>query len=42
VATTAGGNQAVEVLDVPEDEALRLAHAALPELVGQFAGHGQP
>jgi putative membrane protein len=37
VATTAGGNQAVAVLDVPEDEALRVAHAALPELVGQFA-----
>jgi putative membrane protein len=36
VATTAGGNQAVEVLDVPEDEAVRLSHAALPELVGQF------
>ena len=36
VATTAGGNQAVEVLDVPEAEALRVAHAALPELVGQF------
>jgi putative membrane protein len=36
VATTAGGNQAVEVLDVPEDEAVRVAHAALPELVGQF------
>jgi putative membrane protein len=40
VATTAGGNQAVAVLDVPEDEALRVAHAALPELVGQFSGSG--
>jgi putative membrane protein len=36
VATTAGGNQAVTVLDVPEDEAVRVAHAALPELVEQF------
>jgi putative membrane protein len=36
VATTAGGNQAVEVLDIPEDEAVRLAHEALPELVAQF------
>ena len=27
VATTAGGNQAVPVLDVPEDEAVRVAHA---------------
>jgi putative membrane protein len=37
VATTAGGNQSVAVLDVPEDEALRVAQAALPELVGQFS-----
>ena len=36
VATTAGGNQAVAVLDVPEDEAVRVAHEALPELVAQF------
>src|SRR5262249_54700459 len=36
IATTAGGNQAVEVLDVPEDEAVRVAHEALPELVAQF------
>ena len=36
VATTAGGNQAVWVLDVPESEAVRLAHAALPDLVAQF------
>jgi putative membrane protein len=36
VATTAGGNQAVEVLDVPEREALRVAHEALPELISQF------
>jgi putative membrane protein len=46
VATMAGGNQAVEVLDVPEDEALRVATAALPELIGQFTaqltGPGQP
>ena len=37
VATMAGGNQAVEVLDVPESEAVRVAHAALPDLVGQFS-----
>ena len=36
VATTAGGPQAVPVLDVPEDEAVRLAHSALPDLVVQF------
>jgi putative membrane protein len=36
VATTAGGNQAVPVLDVPEDEAVRLAHEALPDLISQF------
>ncbi|HEX5086538.1 MAG TPA: PH domain-containing protein [Nocardioides sp.] len=40
VATTAGGNQAVEVLDVPDDEAIRVAHAALPELVAQFSASG--
>jgi putative membrane protein len=36
VATTAGGNQAVEVLDVPDAEAVRVAHEALPDLVAQF------
>ena len=36
VATTAGGNQAVEVLDVPEHEAVRVAREALPALVEQF------
>jgi putative membrane protein len=36
VATTAGGSQAVPVLDVPEHEAVRVAHAALPELLEQF------
>lgn len=36
VATTAGGSQAVEVLDVPEDEAVRVAHEAMPQLVAQF------
>jgi putative membrane protein len=36
VATTAGGNQAVAVLDVPEEEAVRVAHEALPDLVSQF------
>jgi putative membrane protein len=40
VATMAGGNQAVHVLDVPEDEALRVAYAALPDLVGQFSSQG--
>jgi putative membrane protein len=40
VATTAGGNQAVEVLDVPEDEAVHVAHSALPELVAQFSESG--
>jgi putative membrane protein len=38
VATMAGGNQAVHVLDVPEDEAVRVAHEALPDLVAQFRG----
>lgn len=37
VATTAGGSQAVPVLDVPEDEAVRVAHAALPDLLAQFS-----
>ena len=32
----AGGDQAVEVLDVPEHEAVRVAHEALPDLVAQF------
>ena len=36
VATTAGGSQSVPVLDVPEDEAVRLAREALPDLVDQF------
>lgn len=36
VATTAGGGQAVPVLDVPERDAVWLAHAALPQLVDQF------
>jgi putative membrane protein len=36
VATMAGGNQAVQLLDVPDDEAVRVAHEALPELVAQF------
>ena len=36
VATTAGGSQTVPVLDVPEEEAVRVAHAALPDLVAQF------
>jgi putative membrane protein len=36
VATMAGGNQAVVILDLPETEAVRVAHEALPELVEQF------
>jgi putative membrane protein len=36
VATMAGGNQAVLVLDVPDDEAVRVAGDALPDLVAQF------
>nr|WP_246416507.1 PH domain-containing protein [Nocardioides luti] len=36
VATTAGGDQRVAVLDIPEDAAVRLAETALPHLVGQF------
>ena len=36
VATMAGGNQSVHVLDVPEGEAVRVAHEALPDLVAQF------
>ena len=38
VATTAGGSQAVPVLDVPEDEAVRVAQQALPDLLAQFTG----
>jgi putative membrane protein len=37
VATTAGGSQAVPVLDVPEGLAVELAAAALPDLVSQFS-----
>ena len=36
LATTAGGSQAVPVLDVPEDEAVRVAATALPDLLTQF------
>ena len=36
VATTAGGRQSVTVLDVPDGAALALAHAAMPDLLGQF------
>ena len=36
VATTAGGSQAVPVLDIPEDEAVRLTERALPDLAAQF------
>jgi putative membrane protein len=36
VATTAGGGQAVPVLDIPEDLAVELAERALPDLVSDF------
>jgi len=36
VATTAGGDQFVRVLDIPEDAAVALAERALPDLVAQF------
>lgn len=36
VATTAGGGQAVPVIDIPEDLAVELTERALPDLVGQF------
>jgi putative membrane protein len=36
VATTAGGGQAVPVLDIPEDLAVELAERTLPDLVSQF------
>jgi putative membrane protein len=36
VATTAGGRQAVRVLDVPEPEAVAVADSAVPGLVSQF------
>jgi len=36
VATTAGGRQSVTVLDVPEDEAVAVATAALPGLMAPF------
>ena len=35
VATTAGGSQAVPILDIPEDQAVRLAERALPDLAEQ-------
>lgn len=38
VATTAGGGQAVPILDVPDDLAVELAERALPDLVSQFRG----
>ncbi len=36
VATTAGGGQAVPVIDIPEHLAVALAEDALPDLVSQF------
>lgn len=41
VATTAGGSQAVPVLDIPEAEAVRLAERALPDLAVQFRAQSQ-
>jgi putative membrane protein len=37
-ATTAGGRQRVRLLDVPQDDAVALAHAAQPGLLEQFLG----
>ncbi|GAA5148301.1 PH domain-containing protein [Nocardioides marinquilinus] len=39
VATTAGGSGAVGVLDVPTEEAVRVADEAIPGLVSQFLAH---
>jgi putative membrane protein len=36
VATTAGGNQRYPIVDVPADEALRVARTAVPGLLEQF------
>ena len=36
VATTAGGGQAVPILDIPEGLAVDLAERALPDLISQF------
>jgi putative membrane protein len=36
IATTAGGRQRVVVLDVPEDEAVAIARATVPELLEPF------
>jgi putative membrane protein len=36
VATTAGGSQAVRILDLPERDAVALAEDAVPHLVDQF------
>jgi putative membrane protein len=36
VATTAGGSQAVPILDIPEHLAVELSERALPDLVTQF------
>ncbi|WP_244929716.1 PH domain-containing protein [Nocardioides sp. W7] len=40
VATTAGGRQAVTLPDVPHEEAVRVADAAIPGLVAQFLDTG--
>ena len=37
VATTAGGGQAVPILDIPEELAVELSERALPDLLSQFA-----
>jgi putative membrane protein len=36
VATTAGGAQAIPILDIPEGMAVELSERALPDLVSQF------
>ncbi len=41
VATTAGGNQSVTVLDVPSPAAVDLARAAVPGLLDQFTERSQ-
>ncbi len=41
-ATTAGGPQSVGVLDVPEDQAVALALAVLPDVVRQFLSEPCP
>jgi putative membrane protein len=42
VATTAGGSQAVRILDIAEDRAVPLADEAVHGLVGQFTAQQSP